>query len=248
MLDSEIDEIGDEHLDSYDWNSYTYGLIGDHRAVVTCLPEGYYRITDTARVARDVSRYFPNVRFCLMAGIGGGAPTEDNDIRLGDVVVGFPDRSCSGLVQYEYGKELPDGGYVQTGQLDAPLEVLLGAIRKMRRLYNDPQKPDRIAEHIKRMDDYHPGYMLPAEDQSYQSDYRHQGANGATTYVTMTCLSHVLIEISPTGRYEFTMEPSYQHATKSETRRSEIDMPRILRSMSWALIRKLQVWRMRCHV
>jgi nucleoside phosphorylase len=110
-----------------------------------------------------------------MVGIGGGAPTEENDIRLGDVVVSVPNKMCSGVVQYDCGKRLPAGDFVQTGQLNAPPEVLLGAIRKIRRVHNDPVKADRIAEHTKRMDDYHPAYVRPVEDYLYRSDYHHVG-------------------------------------------------------------------------
>ncbi len=35
-------------------------------------------------------RTFPNVRICLMVGIGGGAPSPKHDIRLGDIVVSAP--------------------------------------------------------------------------------------------------------------------------------------------------------------
>ena len=33
---------------------------------------------------------FPNIRFGLLVGIGGGVPSEENDIRLGDIVVSKP--------------------------------------------------------------------------------------------------------------------------------------------------------------
>lgn len=36
-------------------------------------------------------RSFPQIRFGLMVGIGGGEPSMNADIRLGDVVVGVPD-------------------------------------------------------------------------------------------------------------------------------------------------------------
>jgi nucleoside phosphorylase len=52
--------------------------------------------------------------------------------------------------------------------------VLLGVLPHMRRQYNDPKKPDKIAEHIKLMDDM-PDYRRLAEDRLYRADYLHKG-------------------------------------------------------------------------
>nr|CEG05431.1 unnamed protein product [Fusarium clavum] len=41
-------------------------------------------------VAANMLNAFNNIRIGLLVGIGGGAPTSQNDIRLGDVV-GIPD-------------------------------------------------------------------------------------------------------------------------------------------------------------
>jgi nucleoside phosphorylase len=78
--------------DESDSNTYTLGSIGQHNVAMACFPSGE-RGTDTAAsVAKDLHRSFPNTRFCLMVGVGGGAPGHPNedptkDIRLGDVVV-----------------------------------------------------------------------------------------------------------------------------------------------------------------
>ncbi|KAE8386040.1 nucleoside phosphorylase domain-containing protein [Aspergillus alliaceus] len=106
-----------------------------------------------ARVARDMVRTFPHLRFALMVGIGGGAPSPRNDIRLGDIV-------------------LKDGRFQKTGQLNTPPEKLLGAIPEMRRLYRDKKKPDRLAEHLRLLDDME-DYQKPAVDWLYAADYSH---------------------------------------------------------------------------
>lgn len=41
-----------------------------------------------------------------MVGIAGGAPTEEHDVRLGDVVVSAPHDSKSGVVQYDFGRTI----------------------------------------------------------------------------------------------------------------------------------------------
>ncbi|KZL63381.1 pfs domain-containing protein, partial [Colletotrichum incanum] len=70
----------------HDNNSYVLGKIGSHNVVVAGLPDGEYGTTSAAAVARDMLHSFPNVRIGLMVGIGGGAPSQKHDIRLGDVV------------------------------------------------------------------------------------------------------------------------------------------------------------------
>jgi len=114
-----------------------------------------------------------------MVGIGGGAPTQERDIRLGDVVVSVPQGKLGGVVQYDFGKRLSDGRFQQTGQLNAPPEVLLGVLPEIRRRHNDPRKPDRISEYLRRMDDMH-GYQRPAEDRLYRADYGHKDGKNCT--------------------------------------------------------------------
>jgi hypothetical protein len=74
-----------------DENIYTLGRIGQHNIVIAWLSAGSTGIAPAAKVAKDMLRSFPQIRFGLMIGIGGGAPSVTADIRLGDVVVGVPD-------------------------------------------------------------------------------------------------------------------------------------------------------------
>lgn len=63
-----------------------------------------------------------NLRFCLLVGIGGGARSRDNDIRLGDVVVGVE------VVQHDLGKR-GRGGFERKEQtLRCPPDFLMSAI------------------------------------------------------------------------------------------------------------------------
>ncbi|KAH7464150.1 hypothetical protein FOMA001_g17939 [Fusarium oxysporum f. sp. matthiolae] len=178
MLDEEFD--GPETGDINDNNTYVFGRIHEHNVVIGCLPDGRYGIGSAAVVSRDMVRSFPSLKFALMVGIGGGAPTPDRDIRLGDVVVSVPQGKLGGVVQYDFGKRLPDGRFQLTGQMNSPPEVLLGALPDMQRRHNDPRKPDRILEHLKLMDDM-PAYKRPAEDRLYRADYQHKDG--------MTCAS-----------------------------------------------------------
>lgn len=102
MLDEEYG--GPEISEDNDDNTYVYGRIAKHYVVIGCLPAGRYGTNSAARVARDIVRTFPRLRFALMVGIGGGAPTTRNDIRLGDVVVCQPKDRFGGVIQYDLGK------------------------------------------------------------------------------------------------------------------------------------------------
>jgi hypothetical protein len=59
-----------------------------------------------ATVVTQTRMTFPNLRFGLLVGIGGGVPvnTDNGMIWLGDVVVGKPAGGHSGAVQYDHGK------------------------------------------------------------------------------------------------------------------------------------------------
>lgn len=176
MLDEEFDAV---EVDDADDNSYTFGRIGPHYVVVGCLPAGVYGTNSAARVARDMVRSFPRLRFALLVGIAGGLPTAENDVRLGDVVVSMPHGSFGGVVQYDLGKLLPGGYFRRTGYLNAPPDKLLGVLPVLRRRYNDPKQPDRIAEHIHRMDDM-PDYRKPLTDCLYHAEYPHQGGRNCS--------------------------------------------------------------------
>lgn len=89
-------------------------------------------------------------------------------------MVSVPQGELGGVVQYDFGKRLPNSRFQRTGQLDSPPEVLLGALPEMQRRHNDPRKPDRVAEHLKLMDDML-DYRRPVDDRLYRADYEHMG-------------------------------------------------------------------------
>jgi nucleoside phosphorylase len=113
---------------SSDQNTYTLGEISGHNVVIACLPSGVYGTTSAATVVAQMRSTFRMIDFGLMVGIGGGVPSKDNDIRLGDVVVSKPTGIYGGVVQYDYGKTVSGGYFQQTGTLNQPPHVLLTAI------------------------------------------------------------------------------------------------------------------------
>ncbi|KAL2812396.1 hypothetical protein BJX63DRAFT_247837 [Aspergillus granulosus] len=108
-----------------DPNAYEFGELNGHNIVIAHLPDGIYGTVSAAAVVSRMRSTFPRLQFGLMVGIGGGVPSKNNDIRLGDVVVSKPGRKHSGVIQYDYGKAVQDGQFEQTGTLNKPPQMLL---------------------------------------------------------------------------------------------------------------------------
>ncbi|KAF3070069.1 Ankyrin repeat domain-containing protein 50 [Trichoderma lentiforme] len=119
---------GPETVSQANQTDYTLGCIGKHNVVIATLPYGEYGTASAATVAADMSHNFPNIRIRLMAGIGGGAPSERNDIRLGDIVVSSPSNGTSGVVQYDYGRMTQGQPFEPTRFLDQPPTILRTAM------------------------------------------------------------------------------------------------------------------------
>ncbi|KAH8171120.1 ankyrin repeats (3 copies) domain-containing protein [Sarocladium implicatum] len=133
FLDEEHPQLAEQ--DQNDDNIYTLGCIGSHNVVIACLPHGSYGTVSAAVVARDVLRTFPNIKFGLMVGIGGGAPSNKQDIRLGDVVVSTVARDNGAVLQYDFGKTIQDQAFKATGFLDAPPRLLTAAVQDLKARY-----------------------------------------------------------------------------------------------------------------
>lgn len=89
-----------------DHNSYQLGRIGRHKIVIACLPQ--IGSNPAATVAKDMLRTFESIKVGLLVGIGAGIPSQDSDIRLGDIVVSSPQKTHGGVVQWDQGK-IKDG-------------------------------------------------------------------------------------------------------------------------------------------
>jgi nucleoside phosphorylase len=167
----------------YDYNTYTFGRIGHHKVVVACLLKGKYGLTPAASVAKDMLRSFPSIRFGMMVGIGGGAPSLKHDIRLGDVVVSSPVGRTGGVIYYEFGKTIQNQKFERTGALDAPPLMLLTALNVIGARHE--RKGHRIAESVIRMVERNPRLRKkyqrppPETDRLYNSSFIHPDPNHA---------------------------------------------------------------------
>jgi nucleoside phosphorylase len=127
MLDEEHHDLP---RDIGDTNLYTLGCIGEHNIVLVCLPAGQMGTNSAAAVASQMKSKFTSIQFGLMVGIGGGVPSAESDVRLGDVVVSQPIMQHGGVVQYDLGKTGASGS-MRMGLLNAPPAVLLNALAKL---------------------------------------------------------------------------------------------------------------------
>ncbi|CAG9982282.1 unnamed protein product [Clonostachys byssicola] len=145
-----------------DSNQYALGEIAGHLVVAACLPAGEYGTNSAASVASNMKRSFPFIRFCLLVGIAGGAPSEKNDVRLGDVVVGLPTGTNPGVFQYDLGKSNEDNSFCPTGVLQRPPRVLTNAINA---LQSDPGlRTDPLGPHLERIINHLPEYRYPGSE------------------------------------------------------------------------------------
>jgi nucleoside phosphorylase len=162
-----------------DQNVYVLGSIGRHNIAVAFLRSGGYELRTSADVARDLMNSFPSIQFSLLVGIGGGIPSSDRDIRLGDVVVAQPSAISGGVIQYELDSASSGGRFVQSGILKPPPRFLSTALMWLKETYEVERS--RITEFLFTIENKSTGsdakhFIRPnQEDCLYQADYSHRG-------------------------------------------------------------------------
>ncbi|KAI0193485.1 hypothetical protein F4808DRAFT_453229 [Astrocystis sublimbata] len=153
-----------------DVNRYVLGEIGKHMVVAACLPKGDYGTNPAADSASNMRRSFGKIRFCLLVGIGGGVPSKEHDIHLGDVVVSIPTGEYPGVIQYDRGKENENSKFEPSGSLPPPPRFLSTAISY---LESDPDRPSNPLQ----------PYLTQIEQRISSSDklkYKHPGVEHDT--------------------------------------------------------------------
>ncbi|KAL0944678.1 g-protein beta wd-40 repeats containing [Colletotrichum truncatum] len=164
--------------DQADHNNYILGQIQGHNIVIACLPAGIYGTTTAATVAKDLLRTFKSIRFGLLVGIGGGAPSRTNDIRLGDVVVSQPTGTSGGVIQYDRGKTVQHGEFQRTGSLNSPPQVLLTALARLQteHMTNGSKIPQYLSELVQKSPERVKrrfSYQGSLNDHLFQAKYNH---------------------------------------------------------------------------
>ena len=165
MLDEEHENI---ERDDNDENLYSLGSVAGHNVVIVCLPAGRIGNNPAAVVATQMRATFKGIRFGLMVGIGGGVPSAEADIRLGDVVVSF-----GGVLQYDVRKATPSG-FERTGSLNSPPQILSAAVARLRA--NELQGRSRLSKYVSKLDRI-PKFQRDraGPDVLFEATYDHEG-------------------------------------------------------------------------
>ncbi|KAF4432981.1 Kinesin light chain [Colletotrichum fructicola] len=196
-----------------DNNSYTLGTIGEHNVVIAVMPKREYGIAAAATVARDMVHSFPNIRIGLMVGVGGGAPSKQHDVRLGDVVVGSRDGGKGGVIQYDYGKMMQNQAFVETGSLNQPPPALLNAVAALETEYmmQGPELDSKVEKALdpwKRLQKTHS--RPPAStDRLYKPDFTHPLDSSAAC--SQVCHANTANIVSRDERGEDEDSPAIHH-------------------------------------
>ncbi|OAL48192.1 purine and uridine phosphorylase, partial [Pyrenochaeta sp. DS3sAY3a] len=169
--------LDEEHAlldkDPHDENIYSLGLVAGHNVVIVCLPAGRIGNNPAAAVATQMKTTFKGIRFGLMVGIGGGVPSAEADIRLGDVVVSKPVGTFGGIVQYDSGKAT-SSGFARTGSLNSPPQILLSAVVSVQA--KEFRGKSKVAEHIAKLSRV-PTFQRDkaGADVLFEATYDHEG-------------------------------------------------------------------------
>lgn len=177
MLDEEHEPLAQSPADH---NVYKLGSINNHHVVIA----GLYQPGNcpAATVVAQMRMTFPNLRYGLLVGIGGGVPQETDSgmIRLGHVVVSKPTGIHSGAIQYDHGKA-KEGHFERIGALAPPPAILLGAAQALAvqraGLDDDPVWKDVQRTQTSRRTIQRFKYPGPANDHLYRPHYTHKQEN-----------------------------------------------------------------------
>jgi nucleoside phosphorylase len=157
---------------------YTFGQIMRHNVIIIAASSNNENERPSvASVTRDMVIRFPNIKFYLLVGIGGGAPSTKHDIRLGDVIVGYlaPEREDN-VFQYDFEEPMQIPRHNGFRFLDQPLPMLLRiAIERVRSQFE--MKGHRLEETINAILDNNQQlrerYKRPETDRLYRSQFVH---------------------------------------------------------------------------
>jgi nucleoside phosphorylase len=169
MLDEEHEDFGPNNNDE---NLYSLGSIMGHNVVIVCLPAGQIGNNPAAAVATRMKATFRGIRFGLMVGVGGGVPSAEADIRLGDVVVSQPHGTFGGVLHYDLGKAT-SSGFERTGSLNSPPPILLAAVARVQA--KELRGRSRLSEHVSKLDRI-PKFQRDeaGPDRLFKATYNHE--------------------------------------------------------------------------
>jgi nucleoside phosphorylase len=152
-----------------DTNMYILGCLGNHNMIAAYLPYKENSINAASKVALDIEKSFPSIKWYFVVGIGGGAPSEKHNIRLGDAIV------STAIIQHDKGKRIQNNSNFQNmGIMHQPARSLMTTICWLQSDLNT--YPDFLDTHIKCILSLRPEYRSPKqeEDRLFQPYSKHK--------------------------------------------------------------------------
>ncbi|KAI5458266.1 nucleoside phosphorylase domain-containing protein [Mariannaea sp. PMI_226] len=131
--------------------TYHTGKIGHHYVVMVVCPR--VGLSAATSAVTHMRRSFPKIEHILVVGIGGGVPSYgemQEQIVLGDIVVGVPRGPDGGVKHYEFGAWKDTTKLTDSGHLLHPSRALLGAVNNLRALHAR-KSGCRIQEYISEL-------------------------------------------------------------------------------------------------
>ncbi|KAJ5369008.1 uncharacterized protein N7496_008768 [Penicillium cataractarum] len=151
-----------------DRNLYVLGRVGKHYIVINVPPSDWNGRIRASTIAHNMRSSFPRMRFVLMVGIAGGAPSPKEDVRLGDVVLGTQ------VIPWNTGK-WTQHGFERTGLTKVPPRELLEAITFLDQRFwsSDELLLSKAIEDIASKAPNGVAFIRPIKDRLYQPGFPH---------------------------------------------------------------------------
>ncbi|OJJ67288.1 hypothetical protein ASPBRDRAFT_135777, partial [Aspergillus brasiliensis CBS 101740] len=186
-----FDEIHDStHLvrGRDDKNSYDIGRIGNHLVVMNCPASNINGQPHAGSIASDMRSTFPGIRFMLLVGTGGGAPSHKQDVRLGDVVLGAQ------VIPYQK-REMTIDGHEIISRIATPPAILHSAMTRL-----ESKLRQGLSLHEKIQEIGTPPLPRPAKDRLYSTHYTHCASHCDCLSAKVRALSSICLRSSRDGR------------------------------------------------
>ncbi|OJD33143.1 kinesin light chain [Diplodia corticola] len=191
MLDEEHKPIPQDDTDR---NIYHYGSIKGHNVVVACMPAQKPGPVSAASLVQPLRSSFRSLMYHLFVGIGGGVPLVPGrcrrDVRLGHVVVGWPDKTGEpAVIGWDYGYHQEVNGRQSIRPIQqklSPGDQMVTVLTKLLNHYESEET--RFDEHLRRLDMYD-GFGFPGRnnDKLYQADYECGNGDREDQYTPCGC-------------------------------------------------------------
>lgn len=202
MLDHEH-ERPVQWLNDQDENYYFYGDLNGHNVVIACMPAEKPGKISASLLVKPLQRSFPNLRLYLFVGIGGGVPRSPSpsdamdDIRLGDVVIGWAEAGVPAIVEYDYARYIDKSQTELLGRVDNPQTILIAHLTPFLRNRVLGDRPG-FERNLHRLVDER-GYQHPGlqNDMLFAAKHKHKKVEWENDPICEACDASQKVQRSP---------------------------------------------------